>query len=109
MIALEGDGSAMYTLQSLWTMARENLDVLVLIFANRSYQILRGELANMGAGAPGRRAQDMLTLDRPALDWLALARGHGVEASRATTLDELAQQMKHALAHRGPYVIEMVM
>ena len=109
VIALEGDGSAMYTLQSLWTMARENLDVLVVIFANRSYQILRGELANMGAGAPGRRAQDMLTLDRPALDWLALARGLGVEAGRAATLDELAQQMTQALARRGPYVIEVVM
>jgi acetolactate synthase-1/2/3 large subunit len=109
VIALEGDGSAMYTLQSLWTMARENLDVMVLIFANRAYQILRGELANMGAGTPGRCAQDMLTLDRPALDWIALARGHGVEASRAATLDELAQHMKHALARRGPYVIEVAM
>jgi acetolactate synthase-1/2/3 large subunit len=109
VIALEGDGSAMYTLQSLWTMARENLDVLVLIFANRSYQILRGELASMGAGAPGRRAQDMLTLDRPALDWLALARGLGVEAGRAATLDELAVQMKQALARRGPYLIELAM
>jgi acetolactate synthase-1/2/3 large subunit len=109
VIALEGDGSAMYTLQSLWTMARENLDVLVLIFANRSYQILRGELASMGAGTPGRRAQDMLTLDRPALDWLSLAHGLGVEAGRATTLDELAQQMKPALARRGPYLIEVVL
>ena len=109
VIALEGDGSAMYTLQSLWTMARENLDVLVLIFANRAYQILRGELANMGAGTPGRCAQDMLTLDRPTLDWTALARGNGVEASRAATLDELAQQMKHALARRGPYLIEVVL
>ncbi len=72
VVALEGDGSAMYTLQSLWTMARENLDVMVLVFANSAYQILRGELANMGAGTPGRRARDMLMLDRPALDWVAL-------------------------------------
>src|SRR5205085_5591418 len=73
VIALEGDGSAMYTLQSLWTMARENLDITVLVFANRSYNILKGELANVGAGNPGRKAIDMLTLDRPDLDWVALA------------------------------------
>ena len=66
VIALEGDGSAMYTLQALWTMARESLDVTIVVFANRSYNILRGELANVGAGAPGQRATDMLTLDRPS-------------------------------------------
>lgn len=109
VIALEGDGSAMYTLQSLWTMARENLDVLVLVFANSAYQILRGELANMGAGTPGRRARDMLMLDRPVIDWVALARGHGVEAGRAATLDELAQQMQRGLARRGPYLVEVVL
>lgn len=109
VIALEGDGSAMYTLQALWTMARENLDVTVLVFANRSYRILHGELANMGAGTPGRRAVDMLTLDRPHLDWVALSRGQGVEAARATTLDALGRQLKRAFARRGPYLIELVM
>jgi acetolactate synthase-1/2/3 large subunit len=109
VITLEGDGSGMYTLQSLWTMAREQLDVTVLVFANRSYNILRGELANVGAGAPGQRATDMLTLDRPDLDWISLARGHGVDAGRATTLDELAAQVRRGLAVKGPYLVEVVL
>jgi acetolactate synthase-1/2/3 large subunit len=109
VIALEGDGSAMYTLQALWTMARENLKVMVIVFANRSYRILHGELANVGAGTPGRKAIDMLTLDRPDLDWTALAKGCGVEAGRATSLEELAQQFKRGLAAPGPYLIELVM
>ena len=99
----------MYTLQALWTMARENLDVTVVLLANRSYQILHGELRNMGAGTPGQRANDMLTLDRPYLDWAALARGHGVEAARAETLEEFAQQLKRAFSRKGPYLIELVM
>ena len=109
VVALEADGSGMYTLQALWTMARENLDVMVLVFANRTYNILRGELANVGAGAPGVRATDMLSLDRPNLDWLALAKGHGVESGRAEDLDELAVQFKRALARKGPYLIEVGM
>ena len=109
VVALEGDGSAMYTMQALWTMAREGLDVTVVVFANRSYQILRGELAGVGATAPGRRANDMLTLDRPDLDWVALAKGHGVEAGRAATLEEFARQLKRGLAVNGPYLIELVM
>jgi acetolactate synthase-1/2/3 large subunit len=109
VIALEGDGSAMYTLQALWTMARENLDVTVIVFANRSYKILHVELANVGAGVPGRRANDMLTLDRPNLDWIELAKGFGVEAGRAASLEELAQQFRRGLARRGPYLVELVM
>ena len=109
VIALEGDGSAMYTLQALWTMARENLKVMVVVFANRSYRILHGELANVGAGTPGRKAHDILTLDRPNLDWIALAQGCGVDAGRATSLDELAHQCKRGLAAHGPYLIELVM
>jgi acetolactate synthase-1/2/3 large subunit len=109
VIALEGDGSAMYTLQALWTMARENLKVMVVVFANRSYRILHGELANVGAGTPGRKANDILTLDRPNLDWTALAQGCGVDAGRATSLDELAHQFKRGLSAHGPYLIELVM
>jgi acetolactate synthase-1/2/3 large subunit len=108
VVALEGDGSAMYTMQALWTMAREGLNVLVVVFANRAYQILRGELTSVGASAPGRRANDMLTLDRPDLDWIALARGHGVEAGRATTLEEFAREFRRGLAVTGPYLIELV-
>jgi acetolactate synthase I/II/III large subunit len=107
VIVLEGDGSAMYTLQALWTMARNSLDVTMLVFANRSYQILRGELAGVGAGAPGRNATDMLTIDRPDLDWVALAKGHGVEAGRATALEELAREFRRGLASSGPYLVEV--
>ena len=108
VLALEGDGSAMYTLQALWTMARESLPVTVLIFANRAYNILRGEFANVGAGAPGQRATDMLTLDRPALDWCALARGHGVEAAQASDLDSLARLLRRGLASGAPNLIELL-
>ena len=109
VIALEGDGSAMYTLQALWTMARESLDVTIIVFANRAYQILRGEFANVGAGAPGQRANDMLTLDRPALDWRALARGHGVEAGQAADLGAFARELRRGLACEGPYLIELLL
>ena len=109
VIALEGDGSAMYTQQALWTMARENLDVTVVIFANRAYKILVNELANVGAGTPGRNAMSMLTLGSPALDWVTIAKGYGVEAGRATNLDELAVQFKRGLDRHGPYLVELVM
>ena len=78
VICMIGDGSAMYTIQSLWTMARENLDVCVMIFSNRSYKILYSQLADVGAANPGPRAIDMLTLDRPTLQFTDLAKGMGV-------------------------------
>jgi acetolactate synthase-1/2/3 large subunit len=109
VIALEGDGSAMYTLQALWTMARESLDVTVVVFANRNYQILRGEFAQVGAGAPGLRAADMLSIDRPALDWVALATGHGVPACRVTTAGEFADAMRRNMDTEGPGLIEVVL
>jgi len=108
VIALEGDGSAMYTLQALWTMAREALNVTIVVLANRSYAILRGEFTNVGAGAPGQKAIDMMSLDHPNLDWLALARGHGIEAGRAEDLEQFAHQFRRALAVQGPYLIELV-
>jgi acetolactate synthase-1/2/3 large subunit len=109
VIALEGDGSAMYTLQALWTMAREGLDVTVLVFANHSYNILRGELTAVGVQNPGPRAIDMLSLDRPALDWVAMARGMGVEAVRAADAGALAKALDAGLASAGPYLIEVAM
>lgn len=108
VIVFEGDGSGMYTNQALWTMARENLDVTVLIFANRSYQVLQTEFKNVGAGQPGFKARDMLTIDRPDPDWVAIARGYGVDASRATDLEGLMREMKKALAVNGPYLVELV-
>ncbi|QIE56337.1 acetolactate synthase large subunit [Pikeienuella piscinae] len=108
VIALVGDGSAMYTPQALWTMAREGLDVTVLIFANRNYAILRGELTNVGVANPGPRALSMLSLDHPALEWTHLARGMGVEAERVETAPELAAAVKAGLASEGPYLVEVM-
>lgn len=109
VIALSGDGSAMYTLQSLWTMARERLNVTVLIFANRGYQILRGELANLGVTEVGRNAHAMFDVEDPLLDWVALARGHGVPGQRAETADDLVAALRQALATPGPQLIEIVL
>ena len=107
VVSLEGDGSGMYTVQALWTQARENLDVTTLVFANHSYNILKGELANVGAGNPGPRARDMLTLDRPKLDWIDLAKGMGVEAERVETVDQLCDAFERGLAVEGPYLVEV--
>jgi acetolactate synthase I/II/III large subunit len=109
VIALEGDGSAMYTLQSLWTMAREGLNITVLIFANGSYNILRGELTNVGVKNPGPRAVDMLSLGHPDLDWVSLARGMGVEAARARTCEQLIKAFDAGLRSQGPHLIEVAL
>ena len=108
VLVLEGDGSAMYTVQSLWTMARQGLDVTILVFANRAYRILQGEYAGVGAGTPGPRATDMLSLDRPAIDWVALARSMGVDGGRATDLGGLARELSRGFASGGPYLVEAV-
>lgn len=107
VMTLTGDGSAMYTIQALWTMARENLDVTVLIFANRRYKILQGELTNVGVGNPGPRAIDMLSLDRPDLQFVSMARSMGVEACEASTCEELETAMEDGLASSGPYLIQV--
>ena len=99
----------MYTLQSLWTQAREALDVTTVIFANRDYAILKGELRNVGVGNPGRRTLDMLEIGRPDLDWLALARGMGVDGMRAQTAEEFARAMQAAASAEGPFLIEVVL
>jgi acetolactate synthase-1/2/3 large subunit len=108
VIALTGDGSAMYTLQSLWSMARENLDVTVIVFANRGYQILRNELANVGVRDIGKNAQAMFDIENPTLDWVALAKGHGVPATRAEDMDSFVKALSGGLAESGPSLIEVV-
>lgn len=108
VVALTGDGSAMYTLQSLWTMAREDLDVTVLVFANRGYQILRGELANVGVTEIGRNAERMFNVEAPELDWVSLARGHGVTGHRVDTVEDFATAFGAAMDGRGPRLIEVV-
>jgi len=109
VIAMIGDGSAMYTIQALWTMARENLDVCVMIFSNRSYNILYSQLKDVGAANPGPRAIDMLTLDRPAIDFAGLSRSLGMPGGQAHNLEELTKQLTNAMAQRGPYLIDVVM
>jgi acetolactate synthase-1/2/3 large subunit len=109
VIALIGDGSAMYTFQSLWTMAREGLDVCVLIFSNRSYKILYSQLADVGAAKPGPRAIDMLTLDRPTIDFPGMAKSLGVPGGQVHDLEGLTKQLSNAMAQRGPYLIDVVM
>ncbi len=105
VISLEADGSAMYTLQALWTQAREALDVTTVVFANRAYAILEVELARVGA-TPGPRARSQYELCQPELDFVALARGHGVPASRADTAEAFCRQLATALAEPGPHLIE---
>ncbi len=109
VVALEADGSGMYTLQSLWTMARERTDVVVVIFANRRYRILDVEMRRTGAAGVGPRANDMIDIGRPDLDWVKLAEGLGVPAQRAITADEFITLFRRALNERGPQLIEAVL
>jgi acetolactate synthase I/II/III large subunit len=105
VISLEGDGSAMYTLQSWWTQARESLDVTTVIFENHSYAILELELNRVGAEPPGPVAKAMLELEPPPLDFVSLARGMGVPAWRASTAEELTSMLSRSTKERGPSVI----
>jgi acetolactate synthase-1/2/3 large subunit len=107
VIALDGEGSAMYTIQSLWTMAREQLDVTVVIFNNRSYAILNIELQRVGAdGGGGPKARSQLDLEGPNLDFVKLAEGMGVPAVRVDTGESFADALDRALAEPGPHLIE---
>jgi acetolactate synthase-1/2/3 large subunit len=106
VIGMQADGSGMYTVQGLWTQARENLDVVTVVFANRTYAILHGEMRAVGVNDFGRNATQMLNIDEPALDWVAMARGMGVEAGRATTAEEFVRLFRGALARKGPFLIE---
>jgi len=108
VIALQADGSAMYTIQALWTMAREHLDVTTVLFNNHSYAILNMELQRVGAH-PGPKALDMLDLSRPDLDFTLLARGMGVDAVRATTAEELTVALERTLAEPGPHLVEAIL
>ena len=105
VVCLQADGAGMYTLQALWTQAREKLDVINVVFANRIYKILHGELLAVGA-QPGRVSNELFDLARPTLDWLKLADGMGVEATRVETLEDFADAFKAASGRRGPFLIE---
>ncbi|MGB7183670.1 MAG: thiamine pyrophosphate-dependent enzyme, partial [Burkholderiaceae bacterium] len=109
VVALASDGSTMYTVQSLWTIARENLDVTILVFSNHSYNILRGELTNVGVSNPGQSAIDMLSLDRPFLNWVDMGNSMGVASVRVTDTAELVRAFQAGLASGGPNLIELMM
>ena len=108
VVCLHGDGGAMYTLQSLWTQAREKLDVVNIIFANNSYAILNIELMRVGAENPGPKALSMLDLHNPELNWVQLGSGMGVESVRVTTCEEFADAYQSALKAKGPRLIEVM-
>ena len=107
VINLQADGSAMYTVQSLWTQAREKLDVTTVLLSNRKYQILLGELANVGAN-PGRTALEMMDLGNPDLNWAGMAQAMGVEAARTDTADRFADLLAASLTRKGPFLIELL-
>ena len=106
VICLEGDGSAMYTLQALWTQAHERLDVTTVIYANRSYGILHVELARLGIDHPGLAARSLFDLQNPTLDWVKLAEAMGVDAARAETTERFTDLFASAMKTRGPRLIE---
>ena len=108
VVALEADGSALYTLQAWWTMAREGLDVTTILLNNRSYSVLNMELARVGAGTPGPRARAVLDLSRPDLDFVSLARGMGLHAVRSDTAEGFCDALGRALATPGPTLVEAV-
>lgn len=109
VVCLHGDGGAMYTIQSLWTMARESLDICVVIFANRKYQILQIELARVGAQTMNKKTLDMMDLSNPDLDFVGLANSMGVQAKRTQTADEFNRAFEWAMSETGPKLIEVML
>ena len=109
VFCITGDGSAFYTLQALWTMARDARDVTVMILANRSYRILANETAKIGAGAPTEDTGPLMSLEDPAPDWVKLSEGQGVPARRVSTAAELAEALAWAQTETGPHLIEVTM
>jgi acetolactate synthase I/II/III large subunit len=108
VVCLEGDGSSMYSFQGLWTLAREKLDVVVVIYANRDYSILKTEFDRVGAQAMGKRAHAMMNIANPTIDFVGLARSLGVPAARADSTDAFATLLQRAFATKGPSLIEAV-
>src|SRR5271166_4694330 len=107
VLCLTADGSGMYTLQALWTMAREGLNVTTVVFANRDYAVLKREFSYLEIGNPGTRALDMFEIGRPNLDWVHLAKGMGVPGTRVSSLDEFGKALRAGLEGEGPALIEV--
>jgi len=109
IFSMQADGSAMYTLQSLWTQAHENLEVVTVLFANRSYKILQGELERVGLENVSMTAREQFELTPPDLDWVKLANGMGVAAERAETAEDFNKYLQAAISASGPQLIEVVL
>jgi acetolactate synthase I/II/III large subunit len=107
VLCLTADGSAMYTAQALWTMAREGLNVTTVVFANRAYAVLKREFSYLSVGNPGPRALDMFEIGRPDLDWVLLAKGMGVPGTRVSSLDDFARALREGFEGGGPMLIEI--
>jgi acetolactate synthase-1/2/3 large subunit len=107
VLCLTADGSGMYTLQALWTMAREGLNITTVVFANRDYAVLRREFSYLGIGNPGARADAMFGIGRPDLDWAHLAKGMGVPSVRVTSLEAFGKALRAGLEGEGPSLIEV--
>src|SRR5262249_49943864 len=108
VINFQSDGCGAYSVQALWTQARENLDVLTIIGSNRSYEILELELSRAGVTQTGLVARSMLRLDDPHLNWVKIAEGFGVPAVAVESAETLAAEMERALAQKGPHLIEAI-
>lgn len=106
-LCLTADGSGMYTLQALWTMAREGLNITTVVFANRDYAVLKREFSSLGAGGPGARAASMFEIGHPDLGWVSLAKGMGVPARRVTSLDDFGKALRAGFEAEGPTLIEV--
>jgi len=109
VISFQADGSGLYTVQALWTQARESLDVTTIVCANRAYRILQVELHRSGVAEPGPAARSLTSLAGPAIDWVSLAQGFGVPATRAEDADGLVRALERALAEPGPRLIEVIL
>jgi acetolactate synthase-1/2/3 large subunit len=107
VLCLTADGSGMYTLQALWTMAREGLNITTVVFANREYSVLKREFSNLGLGTPGLCSLGMFEIGRPDLDWVSLAKGMGVEGRRTNSLDDFARALREGFEREGPMLIEV--
>jgi acetolactate synthase I/II/III large subunit len=109
VIAFQADGSGMYTMQALWTQARESLNVTTVLCNNHSYRILQVELARAGVTEPGRKARSLTSLANPDIEWTSLARGLGVPGVRVETAEDLTRELERSLATPGPTLIEMIL
>lgn len=107
VLCLTADGSGMYTAQALWTMARENLKITTVVFANRAYSVLRREYLSLGVGEPGEQASRMFDIGAPDIDWVSLAKGMGVPGRRVASLEQFVESLQAGFEEEGPSLVEL--